>query len=255
VRGVSRFAISAKRLGAVSAAARERASALPRARECAARSVARVVRARLSAAGKTASLGRAAGELKMRVNQRIGNMNSKNKPNGHGALLAKSSGANGSTISLSGMGRAASVDASELSVANAATSSVAAGADREAYADVAQAQGKGKRPQTAKAASRSRGKKSGKKKGKEAGEADARRDVLPGLEPLPVDGEAFVDAVHAQVDLVQLEVELLSSQDDKIVQRELAYLRELRYGKHAPSCDDEPPQIIVDMPGPEGDTP
>jgi hypothetical protein len=50
-------------------------------------------------------------------------------------------------------------------------------------------------------------------------------------------------------------VDLLSSTDDKIVQRELAYLRELRYGKRAPSCDDEPPQIIVDMPGPEGDTP
>jgi hypothetical protein len=138
----------------------------------------------------------------MRVNQRIGNMNSKNKANGHGALLAKSSGANGTTTSLSGMGRAASVDASELSVANAATSSVAAGADREAYADVAPPRGKGKRPQTAGAASRSRSKKSGKKKGKEAGEADARRVVLPALEPLPVDGEALVDAVHAQVDLV-----------------------------------------------------
>jgi hypothetical protein len=252
VRGVSRFAISAKRLGAVSAAARERASALPRARECAARSVARVVRARLSAAGKTASLGRAAGELKMRVNQRIGNMNSKNKPNGHGALLAKSSGANGSTISLSGMGRAASVDASELSVANAATSSVAAGAEREACADVAPSEGKGERPQTAKAASRSRGKESEKEKGKEAGEADARRVVVPGLEPLPVDGEAFVDAVHAQVDLVQLEVDLLSSTDDKIVQRELAYLRELRYGKRAPVEDSEP-QIILDMQRPERD--
>jgi hypothetical protein len=189
----------------------------------------------------------------MRVNRRIGNMNSKNKPNGHGALLAKSDGANGTTTSLSGMGRAASVDASELSVANAATSSVAAGADREAYADVAPSRGKGKRPQTAKAASRSRGKKSGKKKGKEPGEADARRVVLPALEPLPVDGEAFVDAVHAQVDLVQLEVDLLSSKDDKIVQRELAYLRELRYGKRAPVADDEPTQIIFDMPGPERD--
>ena len=253
VRGVSRFAISAKRLGAVSAAARERASALPRACEFAARSAARVARARLSTHGQAAILRRAAGELKMRVNQRIGNMNSKNKPNGHGAVLAKSSGANGTTTSLSGIGRAASVDASELSVANAATSSVAAGADREAYADVAPSRGKGKRPQTAGAASRSRGKKSGKKKRKEAGKADARRVVLPALEPLPVDGEAFVDAVHAQVDLVQLEVDLLSSKDDKIVQRELAYLRELRYGKRAAAADEEPTQIIFDMPGPERD--
>ncbi len=76
---------------------------------------------------------------------------------------------------------------------------------------------------------------------------------MPGLEPLPIDGEAFVDAVHTQVDLVQLEVDLLSSTDDKIVQRELAYLRELRYGKRAPSGNDEPAQIIFDMPGPERD--
>ena len=59
-----------------------------------------------------------------------------------------------------------------------------------------------------------------------------------------------MDAVHKQVDLVRLEVDLLSSLDDKIVQRELAYLRELRYGKHAPASDDGP-QIILDMQQPE----
>jgi hypothetical protein len=178
-------------------------------------------------------------------------MNSKNKPNGHGALLAKGGGANGSTISLSGMGRAASVDASELSVANAAASSVAAGAAREAYADVAPSQGKGKRRQTAGAASRRKRKNKDGRKEKNA--ADATREIVPGLEPLPIDGEAFVDAVHAQVDLVQLEVDLLSSLDDKIVQRELAYLRELRYGKRGAPGEDEPTQIIFDMPGPERD--
>jgi hypothetical protein len=73
------------------------------------------------------------------------------------------------------------------------------------------------------------------------------------MEPLPIDGEAFVDAVHRRVDLVRLEVKLLRSRDTKIVQRELAYLRELRYGKRAPSADDEPAQIIFDMPGPERD--
>ena len=178
-------------------------------------------------------------------------MNSKNKPNGHGGLLAKS-GANGRTILLGGMGRAASVDASELSVANAAASPAAAGADREAYADVAQAPGKGKRHRTAGAASRRKGKKAHRN----SSAADApQREIVPGLEPLPIDGEAFMDAVHAQVDLVQLEVELLSSPDDKIVQRELAYLRELRYGKRAPSSDDEPAQFIFDAPRPERNTP
>jgi hypothetical protein len=39
------------------------------------------------------------------------------------------------------------------------------------------------------------------------------------------------------------------------VQRELAYLRELRYGKRAPSADDEPMPIIFDAPRPERDMP
>ena len=177
-------------------------------------------------------------------------MNPKNKPNGNGALLAKSGGANGGTISLSEMGRAASVDASELSVANAAASSAAARADREACAEVAQAQGEGKQSPAAGTASRSHNEKDGSK---EAGASKGSRKLLPGLEPLPIDGEAFVDAVHSRVDLVLLEVKLLKSRDDKVVQRELAYLRELRYGKRAPSTDDEPMPIIFDAPRPERD--
>jgi hypothetical protein len=180
-------------------------------------------------------------------------MSSKNKPNGHGALLAKCGGAGTRTISSSGMGRAASDDASDLSVANATASSAAAGAERDACADVAPAQGEGRRPRTGGAAAHLHRRKSGKNADKEAGDLQAPRKRRRGRAPLPIDGEAFVDAVHAQVDLVRLEVDLLNSDDDKVVQRELAYLRELRYGKRAPSGDDGPPQIIVDMPGAEED--
>lgn len=171
-------------------------------------------------------------------------MNPKNKPNGHGALLAKSSGANGRTISLSGIGRAASDDASELSVADATAVSAAAGAEREAYADVAPAEGEGKRGHAGAASPRQSRNKNAVEKTKK---------VRGGSEPLPIDAEAFVDAVHSRVDLVLLEEKLLNSKDDKIVQRELAYLRELRYGKRAGPSDDEPTQIIFDMPGPERD--
>jgi hypothetical protein len=170
-------------------------------------------------------------------------MNPKNKPNGHGALLAKGSGANGRTISFSGLDRAASVDASELSVANAAASSAVAGAEREANAEVAPSEGTGRRRSSAGAASPRRSKEES---------AEEKRKVPGGSEPLPIDAEAFVDAVHSRVDFVLLEEKLLHSKDDKIVQRELAYLRELRYGKRA-SPDDEPTQIIFDMPGPERD--
>ena len=171
-------------------------------------------------------------------------MNPKNKPNGHGALLAKGSGANGRTILLSGMDRAASVDASELSVANATASSAAAGAEREAYADVASSAGTGRRRSSAVAAPPRNSKEEG---------IEQQQKVPGGSEPLPIDAEAFVDAVHSRVDLVLLEEKLLNSLDDKIVQRELAYLRELRYGKRAGAGDDEPTKIIFDMPGPERD--
>ena len=145
--------------------------------------------------------------------------------------------------------RAASDDANGGSVASAAITAVA-GADREACAEVAPAQGEGKQSPAAGTASRSHHQKDGSK---EAGASKGSRKLLPGLEPLPIDGEAFVDAVHSRVDLVRLEVKLLRSRDAKVVQRELAYLRELRYGKRAPCSDDEPAQIIFDMPGPERD--
>src|SRR5882762_10958081 len=101
-------------------------------------------------------------------------MNPKNKPNGHGALLVKGSGANGRTILLSGMGRAASDDASELSVANAAASAAAAGADREAYADVARAEGEGKQRQAGAASPRQRRNKNA---------VERTKKVPPGSEP------------------------------------------------------------------------
>jgi len=74
----------------------------------------------------------------------------------------------------------------------------------------------------------------------------------PGTEPLPLDGATFVEAVHERVDLIALEEQLLRSADEKIVQRELAYLRELRYGKTASFAaeDDIPPRIVFDAPDP-----
>src|SRR3977135_3297209 len=90
----------------------------------------------------------------------MNSMNPKKKQNGAVRFLA-GGGANGGTISSSGTGRAASVDASDLSVANATASSAAAGAEREACADVAQVEGEGEQPKTAVAASQSP-KKSGK---------------------------------------------------------------------------------------------
>jgi hypothetical protein len=177
-------------------------------------------------------------------------MNAKNKPNGHGAL-AKSGAANGETISLRGMGRAASDDAREFAVASSVAVSAAASTGREACAEVAQAPGEGEQLLLAGTAPRSRHNGTGQEQENNAKAKSRKRKVGPGLEPLPIDGETFVDAVHSRVDLVKLEEKLLNSKDEKIVQRELAYLRELRYGKRAPTADDDAPQIILNMQRPE----
>jgi len=171
-------------------------------------------------------------------------MNAKNKPNGR-TLLANRGGAPGEMLLLRGVGRAASDDAREFAVASSVAGCAAASAGREACAEVAQAPGEGE--QLVGAAPQSHG-------ATEPPGAEAEKDqsrVGRGRKPLPIDGEAFVDAVHSRVDLVKLEVKLLNSEDEKVVQRELACLRELRYGKRAPVADDDAPQIVLNMQRPE----
>jgi hypothetical protein len=143
--------------------------------------------------------------------------------------------------------RAASDDAGGLLVASA-TSSVVAGANPDAYAAAAPAEAHGSRSRKTGTAPRP--------PDKGAGGADKNEkapEIPPGTEPLPVDGPEFVEAVHERMDLIALQVKLLRSDDEKIVQRELAYLRELRYGKTvAPSTEDGPVQIISDVARPDG---
>jgi hypothetical protein len=171
--------------------------------------------------------------------------------------------------------KAGSDDASEFSAANTASLASTAGADRTATADLAESAAEGRfrcdgtalgseasapnsmpaqSPNSAAATSMRQGHaKAGAKPDANTEPHNPFADVPPGRKPLPVDGEAFVRAVHRQVDLVQLEVVLLRHEDEKVVQRELAYLRELRYGKRAPSeAESESTRpIIFDLPRPE----
>jgi hypothetical protein len=152
------------------------------------------------------------------------------------------------------LNRAAADDAGGLLVASA-TSSVVAGANPNAYAAVAPAEAHGSRLRESGAAPRPPGKGSkgsGKKKKDEALEKPKRPEIPGGTEPLPIDGPEFVEEVHERMDLIALQVMMLRSEDEKIVQRELAYLRELRYGKTvAPSVDDGPVQVIYDVGRPD----
>jgi hypothetical protein len=122
---------------------------------------------------------------------------------------------------------AASDDARGPLVAETATSAAAC-ANRDAYAEMAQAEREGKRLPPSGAASRP-----SHSNGKAARKPKDAPEISPGLAPLPGDGASFVEAVHERVDLIELEVSLLKSEDEKIRQRELAYLRELKYGKIA----------------------
>ena len=145
---------------------------------------------------------------------------------------------------------AASDDADGQLVAETAASAAAACANRDACAEMAPADPKGKRLPPAGAASRPHN-VDHKADGKASDKKKVAPEIPPGAEPLPADGASFVEAVHEKVDLIELEVSLLKSEDEKIRQRELAYLRELKYGKSAAFSTDEEPGIICDLPRPD----
>jgi len=148
-------------------------------------------------------------------------------------------------------GRAASDDARDIPSA-AAASSAAAGTERDAYAEVAPPEGgaNGKPKST-------RGGR-GAEKGtphvpSEPGESSARGkkaketvDIPPGSMPLPADGIAFVDAMHAHVDLYLACARLVKSGDEKIAQRMVERLLEMSYGKSPVDYGTEAPQGVFD---------
>jgi hypothetical protein len=157
-----------------------------------------------------------------------------------------------------GQGSAASVDASGASAAIAAASA-AAGADREAYAEAAHAPNGRERFRQSKAGPRPR--VSGdahprKAAGDKADSGDAREKKPsrpgPGEYPLPDDIADFVDEIHSRIDVFEIVSDLLGSEDEKVKQRALEKLLEMKYGRSAESSE-EPVQIIMNAPRPQRD--
>lgn len=163
---------------------------------------------------------------------------SKPRSNGHAAP-------NGADVASSVRGRAASVDASELSVANATVSSAAAGTDRHACAAVAHAPN-GRPKGRTNGTSKRRKRKPKDHLDKSAPKTPKRRRVPRGKKPLAKDAGEFVEAIHAKIDLTAVWRDLLRSEDEKVKQRSLEKITELRY-KGAASLADEPHQIVIDI--------
>jgi hypothetical protein len=72
-------------------------------------------------------------------------------------------------------------------------------------------------------------------------------DIPPGVEPLPADGPGFVDAMHAHVDLYLACARLVKSGDEKIAQRMVERLLEMKFGKPPSAVAEENEPVVIDI--------
>jgi hypothetical protein len=147
-----------------------------------------------------------------------------------------------------GQGSTASVDASGASAASAAASA-AAGADREAHAEAAHAPNGRARSRQAKAGPRPRVPGDAKARvvaGEDSTSSGAQEKVPPGEVPLPTDPAEFVEEIHRCIDLFRVWQALLECKDEKIRQRAVERLTDLRY-KGMSALAEEPQQIVIDI--------
>ena len=155
------------------------------------------------------------------------------RPNGH-ALLSPSHAVSPDRV----MDGAASVDARESPNA-AAVSPTAAGMEHVEYAEAApSAEGEGHKPQGKKG-------KPGKTRGAAAEKPPV--DIPPGIVPLPADGPGFVDAMHTHVDLHLACARLVKSGDEKIAQRMVERLLEMKFGKPPSAVAEENQEFVIDI--------
>lgn len=141
----------------------------------------------------------------------------------------------GTAIDRKQLALAATDDGSGALVGGDATSSVAAATARRPCAEAAR-----HKPQAGRATE--------SKGGGEPLSAWDQKAELGGGERLPDDGSEYVDAVQKKIDLVELAVFVLRRGDERLTQRQLEQLLELKYGKNARGTENPAKRFVVDIP-------
>ncbi len=163
------------------------------------------------------------------------------KTNGHAGPHGRTNGHAPASTERGGVpvqrDRAGSDDASGAAAARAAGSATAPGTDHEAYAEAAPPRPNGNLHGTA---------------GKPQDLGTGVEEIPGGEFPLPSNPGEFVEEIHRRIDLFEVWQKLLESKDEKIRQRAVERLTDLRY-KGAAGLAEEPQQFIFDMPRPNRD--
>jgi hypothetical protein len=171
--------------------------------------------------------------------------NSSIKPNGHAGSHGRVNGHAPASTEGGGIpvprDHAASVDTRRASAAMDARCTVAPGTDCAGYAEVAPSSPNGNELVSAE------------KPPRHSAEKKKETEQIPGGEfPLPLHPDEFVEEIHRNADLFIVWKELLNSKDEKIRQRAVEKLTEMRY-RGAAALADEPRQIVIDIPRPKRD--
>jgi hypothetical protein len=181
-----------------------------------------------------------------------GHGTSTSKVNGHGPVSPSRTAQE--TVAPIEQGRAASDDARDFPAA--AGASAPAGKERDACAEVALPPEVGTRRRRGASnnhagtgaplvPSEARGNKRVRKNTKK--DMDDQVDIPPGSQPLPGDGAGFMEAMHEHVDIYLACARLVKSGDQKIAQRMVERLLEMKYGKGPAAAAEEDPEIVIDI--------
>lgn len=174
----------------------------------------------------------------------MSNQNNQKKANGHAGPQGRVNGHAPDSTKWGGIpvprDQAASDDTRRASAAMGASCTTASGTDCGAYAEVAP-------PHSAETNGHALvGGEKPPSTGNEKKKSKQKEEIPGGTSPLPEDPGEFVEEIHRRADLFISWQRLLNTEDEKIRQRAVEKLTEMRY-KGAAVLSDEPQPIVIDI--------